>query len=250
MNPIHYHSSLEFLRVTQVVAEAYGSSGPRREVMVKARSANGNEVVRRPHAMYISPSARRMLFQDAIRVDLGAVLLDEIVDQENATLIPFVAREFVLDVDKSKRARPCSCINGVCELCWRKIFFKQAQTLVDLLKRNLGVQHATAFFSGKKGFHVICSDAEILRWDGTQRRSVLSWLQQNTDVEFDEAVTRDPRHLSRCPLSLHQDTLNLMLPLDLRDPKPDIPFLSPPMSNFLPTLQFHLSNTLPQVYPS
>lgn len=245
MNALHYHASAPFLRVTQRLAEVYQDSGPCREVMIKSVNGAGVEVVRRPLALHLSPTARRAYLQRAVRVDLGAVLQEAPLPN---TRVPFRGRELVFDVDQCKN-RECDCEDKVCDECWRMLFSRQARYLVELLKKQLGAQWVTAFFSGRKGFHVLVCDHDAFTLDRDGRRGVLKWLQRSCNIIFDEQVTIDPRHMSRCPLSLHQDTHNLMVPLDLRDPKPSCPVLRPGMDEFLPQLEHHITHTLQTVYP-
>lgn len=222
-----HHRSDAFQRAMQHIAEAYGSSGYRRDTMLTTPS---NRRLRwRP--LYPSAQARlaQMPEEGCARVDLGAVweCCYTPASGPNRSLFDRIeGKELVFDLDaKDQPARPCACgaSKKVCAKCWRELLLPQARELVQTLGRVLEVTRLCALFSGRGGWHVWCTDRTAWAMSDQLRADVVHYVHTHTSMILDKEVTTRREHLIRAPLSAHQATGFLVCPLDLRAPDGGVP---------------------------
>jgi DNA primase small subunit len=133
---------------------------------------------------------------------------------------------------------------------------EEANKLIDVLERELGLKPRRVVFSGNRGFHVHVSDEEALALGAKERRELVNYLKaagfdptrfeaklgrrrvvvyeeevagnllrirqgvedpRALKVEIDEVVTQDVHRLIRMPGSLNGKTGLVALPLTTQD---------------------------------
>lgn len=162
---------------------------------------------------------RRRNVKGATRVDIGGVRAPHCggIPMTNSHEIGIdFTRELVFDVDASdyqeERVTICQCDrHSVCSECWSRVMVPELTKLTSALSR-IGFTQSHAWFSGSRGFHVWVSCSSLIT--RLVRMSIAEEIIENSGVRLDRAVTTQPNHTIRMPLSCHQHTQNIVSWLD------------------------------------
>ncbi len=203
--------------------------------------------------LWFDPNVRKTMFSNAARVDLGSIL------GTNKQSM----KELIFDVDADEYTvermglSGCKCSSDgstICIICWNSIFAGLARKLVDeILCKEFGIplDRILCLFSGRRGFHVHITDLRYLRKTNKERTDIANYVVKNHGIRIDKPVTTNIDHKIRFPLSLHQITKFVVVPVDLRMSKfneCDI-FQSPSLTrNTIYNVEHHVKTTLNHVY--
>lgn len=243
-----YHSSDIFLTATQHIANAFDGDGSERELMVIKQP--GNIVVRNKYHPYRNPVERKLVFNQVSHVGLGP--------------LPENRKELVIDVDLDKNLiaermsaniPQCSCGFTVklCIHCWNRFMYTKLRTILNVvLIRKFGISpdKILSSFSGRRGFHIIVTDPSFITCTKEERVSVAKFIVNRMKIKIDEDVTTKIGHLLRCPLSQHEGSGWICLPVDTRlntFATNDI-FVNPSTREGKIILDYHAKNTIRHVY--
>jgi len=237
-----YHGSSLFAHALERPALAYGARGGLREITL----------YRKP--LYETPEARQRLLAREERVDLGSVrcaALAGIPVTSAAEIGVDAVHELVFDVDASDydRTGVCACdAHRACAVCWRELLMPAARELSARVARLLALsaqQQVHLWFSGARGFHAWVTDPRAVVLPRGARAYI---VQRTAPVRLDAAATRSPTHLLRCPLSMHQRTKNIVVPLDLREPRVPLPHATYPKNTAM--LERHADEAMLRMWPA
>lgn len=254
----HYHTEA-FQQAMQVVANAYGESGDRRDAMITSKG--GQRI--RWHPLWCNQTARMKEIQactQPVRFDLGPVYALPYRYAHGLGSDSYnhlEGRELVFDVDakdygtERRRLQGCACDAKpqICPTCWQVLLLPSARRLEQLVRRDLGCEHLQSFFSGRGGWHLWCTDLHLYQMDDQARRGIVQHVKRQTSIHLDEDVTSQMKHLLRAPLSMHQQTENLVVPLDMRTGNGGgFPVVGALDKEGVVLASFHAQNTMKDLY--
>jgi len=150
---------------------------------------------------------------------------------------------FDVDMDDYDRRAVCECPSGrVCSTCWH-VYMEPARVALDwILREWFQFRKLLHVFSGRRGFHVWVFDRRAVLLTAEQRKSLVDRVMSAHLVEdelcahlrelleplarkrnmldwralfpkLDGPVSRDASHLKKIPLTIHQDTQRIGIPL-------------------------------------
>jgi len=152
---------------------------------------------------------------------------------------------FDVDMDDYDRAGVCECVRGrVCAACWT-MYMEPARAVLDYVLRTwFGFRKLLHVFSGRRGFHVWVLDMRAVLLTSEQRKAVVDRIVgilsvpdalcahvrdhilrpmaaernranawQTLFPKLDVNVSRSAGHLKKMPLTIHQTTMYIALPL-------------------------------------
>lgn len=99
----------------------------------------------------------------------------------------------------------------LCENCTFQMS-QVIEVLYQILYHNLGFRRIIFFFSGNKGFHCYILDENVRHLSNYIRESIVIYLK-SFGIIGDIAVSRDIRHLLKCPFVVHPKTGLICLPI-------------------------------------
>jgi DNA primase catalytic subunit len=152
---------------------------------------------------------------------------------------------FDVDMDDYDRTNVCACAPGhVCSTCWTT-YMEPARVALDwILRKWCEFRKLLHVFSGRRGFHVWVLDRRAVLLTPEQRKALVDRIVAILSVpdelykgvqavltplararnmldwralfpKLDVQVSRDAGHLKKMPLTIHQDTMRIAVPLPL-----------------------------------
>ena len=119
-------------------------------------------------------------------------------------------RELVVDIDindyDDRRTTECGCCETrFCRHCWTSYMNPAIMAIHTLFTEHFGFQNIIWAFSGRRGVHAIVLDT--FDWDSEAKNAVIERIKQLPErPRIDVAVSLQPNHLIRAPLSVHPTT--------------------------------------------
>lgn len=99
----------------------------------------------------------------------------------------------------------------LCEKCLDQMS-EIIDTLNNVLYYNLGLKKIIFFFSGNKGFHCYVLDEPAKKFTNYIRESIIIYLKKY-GIVADVGVSKDAKHLLKCPFVVHPKTGLVCLPI-------------------------------------
>ncbi len=232
----------------EAVAAFYGAGGELETMELAIR--RGETMTRHLHVKDAN-ELRALCMNTNGQVDVGAHYVEHSLPGLRSQRV-WLRRLLVLDVDKYVRCGNCP-EKQMCEVCWASRLVPVVESVYRVVTDTLGLK-AVPIFTGSRGAHVIVTDTTLSFCSLESARDTFrQWVQDKASeqakpflatipaftkmerfgdfasaflekrpravlpFELDQAVAKDPTHLSRIIFSVNQHTNRVAMPFTFED---------------------------------